>query len=546
MIFSDSRPIIACSSGVGTGSAIGIIRISGFASLDVFTSLFSLSLNKLSCRKIVRTCIIDNGQVLDDVMLCFFASPNSYTGENILEIYSHGNPWNINRIINFFKNHCEFRDALPGEFTLRAVKNGKMSLAQAEGLDLLLNSHNTLAFNQGLQLLNGELFFKYAELYERYTDLKIALDILIDFSEDVGEIESRQNLEKCFSKLRSILFELNSRTQNNSGSLLQPKIVIYGNTNAGKSSFFNFLVGHDRSIVTNVPGTTRDYICENISINGNIFSLHDTAGIRDSLDEIESIGISRSENLLKDSFFKILVINANEFSNNSSLFTHAPWDLILVTHLNDSNSNFDYSLMACASPYVLGLDKLSGGMSYDVKFFKSLNGAENSGPIEPLTNSGPIEPLANSGPIEPLTNSGPIEPLTNSGPIEPLKNSGPIEPLKNSGPIEPPKETRKNSMLQPSRPFFGAESAKSILERLVDKKYLELEQMSPVLLPRHCHLIQRAYADSCNLINNINTLDASVLSSEVAILGVTLSELIGFVSPDDVLQQIFSRFCIGK
>jgi tRNA modification GTPase len=515
--YSDDKTIIACSTGTNSNTAIAVLRISGFKNLEDLQSFFSISLKKIIPRQSHLSNIIFKDKVFDQAVIVYFPEGKSYTGENVLELSVHGNLLNIQRILNLFTENADLRLSHPGEFTYRALKNKKLNLSQVEGLDMLLNANSSLMLSQGLDILQGDLHTQYLALYDSFLKLKAAVEISIDFSEDVGVEETQKLFTDSFNKFFNLLSSLKARTEGNVSALLSPEIVLVGQTNAGKSSLFNSLLKHDRSIVSNIAGTTRDYVSEVIHIDGTNFKLVDTAGIRESSDVIENIGIERAMNILERAFYKILIINP--FETNAeylSKFTNDNFDLLLVSHCD--LSGFDEAIKK------LDLSAIHTEFIGKVELLNS-----SSGSIGPISlsafKSGPIEPLKMSGPIEPLKMSGPIEPVKNAGPIEPLKNAGPIGPkvVGESGPIEP------------------------VLRAKILQKFEKMTANNPILLDRHRLTINKIYRESLVFSNNIKGLtDVAILSSEVNILGHSLTELIGIVSPDDVLNSIFSNFCIGK
>lgn len=504
--YTDDHPIIACSTGTQANTAIAVIRLSGFKSLSSLQSFFSFSLQKIKPRYSHLTNIKFEGQVFDNVLMVFFPVGESYTGENVLELSVHGNLLNVQRILDIFISKAHFRAAHPGEFTYRALKNKKLSLSQVEGLDMLLNANSNLMLTQGLDILQGELHAQYMGLYDSFLKLKAAVELSIDFSEDMGEEESKKLFLDSYAWFTEQLESLHVRATGNISSLLSPETVLVGQTNAGKSSLFNLLVKHNRSIVSSIAGTTRDYISEVIHIDGTNYKLVDTAGIRESSDEIENIGIDRAFEILRRAFFKILIINP--FETNAEYLqklSGIDFDFLIISHADKAGFTeailqLDLSNLTVAEA---GVASFATGSIGPINFnnFKA-------GPIGPKNiQTGPIEPLGKTGPIEPLMKTGPIEPIS-------IKTPGPIEPL-----------------------------VKSILAR----KFQTATANSPILLERHRGCINSLYLKSQELSCKINGIDdAAILSSEVNIFSNYLSELIGIVSPDDVLNSIFSNFCIGK
>ena len=544
--YSDQKPIITCSTGNSGNTAIAVLRLSGFSSFDTIQKFFSLKKVKPRYNHFTKLLNSD-GVPLDEVIVSFYPAPHSYTGENVLEISVHGNVLNVQRIIKVF---CEvgFREALPGEFTFRALQNNKLSLSQVEGLDLLLNSSSSIAFNQGLELLHGELHKNYLELYESLLKLKAHFELMIDFSEDIGEEEGWNLFKTALLKFKSDISLLHSRTQANNSSLLNPKVVLLGETNAGKSTFFNKLLNFNRSIVSSIAGTTRDYVNEPLQVGDTLYSLFDTAGIRRTTDVIEEEGIKRALKIVEESFFRILMINPFEttlenlerslkFELDIVIFSHADLPNFSNEILKFSNVFLHAKKVFCYSDksnifYEIFSHNFSGPMGPDGQF---------SGPIEPLNSkNGPIEPVNSKiGPIEPLNSKiGPIEPLNSKiGPIEPLNSkNGPIEPLISKiGPIEP--LISKNGPIEPV----------TIVLSLLHEKFQAASQVNPIFIDRHRQVINNIYSALIDLERDFNGLsDAGILSSDISRLEASTKELVGYITPDSVLNSIFSNFCIGK
>jgi tRNA modification GTPase len=386
MDHSKTGPIIACATGESTTSAISVIRISGFEKILDFDPFFTLAIDKIKPRYTHHTKLIHpkNGALIDDIIVTFFQAPNSYNGENILEISCHGNPFIIKNIINLFTEFTAIRQAGAGEFTLRALENKKLSLSQVEGLDLILNSQSNYGINEGLKSLCGELHQAYLELEQLTLKLCSALELGIDFIDDVGEESFQNEKDRAISKLANFLEQLYLRACSDYSPLLSPEIVLFGPVNAGKSSLFNQCLKTNRSIVSNIAGTTRDFISEYLNINGHHFKLIDTAGFREVDEEIESEGIKRSLDLVNKAFYKVLVINPSMDNFHEEFSTAKDYDICLLSH-SDGADFASNVLTHCA------LFKNKPIFMADLTSF---------GPIEP-TSFGPIEP-ASFGPIEPL------------------------------------------------------------------------------------------------------------------------------------------------
>ncbi|AYF46025.1 ferrous iron transport protein B [Halobacteriovorax sp. BALOs_7] len=520
---TDDQPIVACSTGLSENTAIGVIRLSGFTDLvGSIGPFFKKDLSKLEIRKATFVNLYDiDGNFLDEVVITYFKGPNSYNGENILEIAAHGNTLNLKRIMNAFINSGNFRLAKNGEFTYRALKNKKLSLAQVEGLDALLNASSSLMLDEGLKLLNGSLYQKYTDLYDKFLKLKAAVEINIDFAEDVGEEQSQKLLDEAVSDISTHISSLHRSASVNAKSLMSPDIVLCGEPNAGKSSLFNLFLDESRSIVSDIAGTTRDYISEYISLGNETFKLVDTAGLRNTTDVIEEEGIKRSRNLIDNAFYKILLVNINEVEKyqyhdiKETLF-----DALIFTHFDEFEGE-------------LNLDTLKSNLPKAIKYY-SADTSKGEGRL--IEISGPIGPKTTSGSIEPKEleefNIGPMGANQKNGPIEPQDNTGPtgakVGNNQKTGPIEPAHIT-------------------DLITQDILSKYTKLRNSDPISIERHRIVINDIYSKFSEFSSNIKYLDdIAIISSEVSILEKKTAELIGIISPDDTLTHIFTNFCIGK
>ncbi|MEO0160461.1 MAG: tRNA uridine-5-carboxymethylaminomethyl(34) synthesis GTPase MnmE, partial [candidate division WOR-3 bacterium] len=266
--------IVAISSGYGI-SAISVIRVSGPLTTEIIKRIFKRNLRERYAHYL--KLYNSEGKVIDDVIAIYYKSPKSYTGEDMLEIFCHGGLV-IPKLIVKEIIKIGARQAEPGEFTKRAFLNNKLDLIQSRTINEIINAKNENAIYSLRNRLEGFLSKKLEDLRESLLDLLKEIEARIDFEEDVPEISK----EEVFEKLEDILnnFEV---LINNAGSIEKISegisVVIIGKANVGKSSIFNKLLGYERAIVSEIPGTTRDYISEYITINGVLFKLIDTAGI---------------------------------------------------------------------------------------------------------------------------------------------------------------------------------------------------------------------------------------------------------------------------
>jgi tRNA modification GTPase len=454
LLNADEGPIIACSTGLSSNTAISVIRISGIKSLEEIQKFLSINVGSIEPRYAHYCSIAFDGAIIDDIVLIYLKAPNSYNGENIIELNVHGNQVNVKRIINLFINNSEIRHSLAGEFSYRALKNGKLSVSEIEGLELLLNASNSFALDQGQSLLNGDLKKSYIDLYDSFVSHKGAIELSIDFLEDIGEEKSNEQVDSTLVLVKSSIDSLYKKTQISTNGLLNPKIVIAGIPNSGKSTLFNSFLGKSRAIVSDIQGTTRDYISEKIFIEDSVYELIDTAGIRESSEEIEKQGIKAALDQIEDAFYKILLINPFLSSEFYKDLDFSEFDNILFSH-NDIDG-FDSAVSEFCSKYTVG-------KADDI-------------------NAGSI----------------------------------------------------------------GPDDISSIYDD-ISCKFSKLVKGEPVLLERHVNVISSIYNKIEKYSKIVTTEnDIAIISSELNIIGQEIQELIGIVSPDDVLHNVFDNFCIGK
>ena len=291
--------IVAISTAMGNGG-IGIVRMSGEKSFEILDKIFRPKNNDgfIKGYQIKYGNIIDpkNEEIVDEVLVSYFVAPKSYTTENMCEINTHGGMVVEKRILELcLENGAEI--AGPGEFTKRAFLNGRIDLSQAEAIIDLINSKTVREAKESINQLEGHLSSKIENIRQKMLNLMIAIDVNIDYPEyDEEEVTKNRSL----GELRIILEELIKLENSfNSGKILRDgvKTVILGKTNAGKSSLLNRILKEDRAIVSNIEGTTRDTIEEFVDVEGIPLKLIDTAGIRNSSNEIEQIGIQKSKKL---------------------------------------------------------------------------------------------------------------------------------------------------------------------------------------------------------------------------------------------------------
>lgn len=302
----DSDTIAAIATAQGRGG-VGIIRISGPLASSIGQALYKLQLQP----RHAHFCSFYNGdQVLDTGIALYFPAPNSFTGEDVVELQAHGGPVILDMLMTLCTN-AGARQARPGEFSERAYLNDKIDLAQAEAIADLINSTTEQAALNASRSLQGEFSSKIQTLVDLVTRLRVYVEAAIDFPEEeidfIKDGQVKSQLQGIIDQLQVVM------TQARQGSLMREgmKLVIAGRPNAGKSSLLNALAGQDRAIVTAIEGTTRDVLREHIQIDGMPLHIVDTAGLRDSYDEIEKEGIRRAWTEMESADRILLVVDGS-------------------------------------------------------------------------------------------------------------------------------------------------------------------------------------------------------------------------------------------
>ena len=443
--------IAALATPLGFG-AISIIRISGEKAIAGVDIIFNgkVKLVQAKSHTIHYGNIFDSNEIIDDVLVSIFRAPNSYTGEDSVEISTHGNPLITNKILELLTRN-EIRFAEPGEFTKRAFLNNRMDLAQAEAVADVISSHTEASLRGARNQLNGLLSSKVDEFRTLLLNISSFVELELDFAEeDINFIENSELIKR----IDHIQSEIDSLLQTYSfGKTMRDgvNVALVGIPNVGKSSLLNYILKESRAIVSEIPGTTRDVIREEVSIDGILFKLFDTAGIRFSEDVIELEGIYRSRDAVKNADL-VLFINDVEQEFDQILFQE-------ILALNGKKN---------VLTVLNKIDKgYHGGMSYDIS-------------LSALTGEG-IMNLLNIMKDHTLGNS----------------NYSEITAIISN--------LRHYQCLSKSR------------ENLLRAKDSAMNNMSGEFI-------------SLDLRNAINSL----------------GEIIGDVTSEDILNNIFTKFCIGK
>lgn len=368
---------IAAIASAMTNSGIGIIRISGEDAFDVIDKIYrSQKGNKLLSQCKSHTIhyghIYDEDEIIDEVMVLLMRAPNSYTREDTVEIDCHGGTLVMRRILEVvLKNGA--RPAEPGEFTKRAFLNGRIDLSQAESVMDVISSKNDFALKSSMQQLNGALTGKIKEIRGKIIHEIAFIESALDDPEHISIDGYGENLLIIIEKLMQKMNQMIASSEN--GSLLKEGIntVIVGKPNAGKSSLLNALVGRERAIVTDIAGTTRDVLEEQINLNGITLNIMDTAGIRSTEDVVEKIGVDKALSLVDKADFIIYVVDTSTVLDENdekiidairekkAIILLNKSDLIQVTgedEIKEKLSGADHKMIAISAKENLGIDVL--------------------------------------------------------------------------------------------------------------------------------------------------------------------------------------------
>ncbi|HXB11870.1 MAG TPA: tRNA uridine-5-carboxymethylaminomethyl(34) synthesis GTPase MnmE [Bacteroidia bacterium] len=450
--------IVALSTPAGKG-AIGVIRLSGPASFAICEKLFpALKLQEAPSHTLHFGIAMDGKEVVDEAVVGLFRAPKSYTCQDVIEISCHGSPFILQKVLQLLIKHGA-RPAKPGEFTMRAFLNGRFDLSQAEAVSDLIASESEAAHHIAINQMRGGFSDELKNLRQKLMDFASLIELELDFSEEDVEFANRKQL---ISLLKEMLIRIEALSESfRLGNVLKNGVstVIAGRPNAGKSTLLNALLNEERAIVSDIPGTTRDTIEEVISIQGIVFRLTDTAGIREAADIIEKQGVERTMQKIQQASIVIYLFDAAEFSEKEVL--------------------------------------------EDVKKLSK-------------NELVPIIPVANK--VE-----GEVETKVKAE-FKDIKNLIPISAKKGNG-----VETLKAKLCE------TALNGKQIQESVV------LTNL------RHYEALQETLKDLTKALKGVETkLSGELVSSDIRSALGHLGEITGEVTTDDLLGNIFSRFCIGK
>ncbi len=357
--------ICALATAPGRG-AIAIIRVSGPDVLSIYKKITRTSSLPEPRKFYLKNLYDKEGKTIDKGLVVFFKSPNSYTGEDMLEFHVHGGNIVSSLLIKTLILYGA-RMAEPGEFTKRAFLNGKMDLLQAEAVDEIISAKTELQYRKALSKLKGKLSRDLEPVLELIKRILMEIEARIEFEDDVGPLD-RAKVGTYFEELEGKINDIINRAKG--GKFIQNgiKVVIYGKTNVGKSTLFNKILGEERAIVTPYAGTTRDVVHEEVDIAGIPVRFIDTAGIRDAKDPVEKIGIERTRNALKEADIIIYVREPGDERHSLNVDKPIIYVLNKIDLLGESSKDELYDAEVPVSALTgEGMDKLIDRLQREIK-----------------------------------------------------------------------------------------------------------------------------------------------------------------------------------
>ena len=449
--------IVALATAQGLG-AIGVIRLSGADAISITQKVWKgKNLTKQASHTIHYGRIVDGDNELDEVMVSLFRAPKSFTTEDVVEISCHGSPYIIEQILKLLISSGA-RMAEPGEFTLRAFMHGRIDLAQAEAVADLIASNSAAAHEIAIKQIRGGFANQIKELRAQLVNFASLIELELDFSEEDVEFVKRNDLVNIINRIQAVLRPLIDSFKYGNVIKNGVPVAIAGKPNAGKSTLLNALLNEERAIVSHIAGTTRDTIEEVLHIDGVAYRLIDTAGLRDTTDVIEQIGVKRSYDKIKTASILLYITDASLIKTQDDIFK--------VLH----------EVEAFGIPYLLIANKSD------------------------------------------LTDEGILEILTQ----------------------------KENVVLISAKKNLGIDELKSKLSHIILSQRVTAADQTVANI-RHYEALRHAAQALNHVLDGIaaeTTTDLIALELKQAL--AYLGEISGEVTNDEILGNIFSKFCIGK
>lgn len=446
--------ICAISTSTGVG-AISIIRCSGIDAIKYVNSIFKgKNLEKVDSHTINYGFIEYKNELIDEVLVSVMKAPKTFTMEDVVEINSHGGPATTNKILQILLE-IGCRLAEPGEFTKRAFLNGRIDLLEAEAVGDLISSETEKSRKLAMNQLGGNLSNKVKEIRKEVIDLQANLEVNIDFPEyEEGNDYTNSTIIPRLDIIKKLLIELLKNSEN--GKIIKQgiSVALVGKPNVGKSSILNNLLDEEKAIVTSIPGTTRDIVEGRITLDGVLLNLIDTAGIRETQDLVEKIGVEKSLNISKNADLVIFVFNNNEKITKEELDllkSLKNQNIIVFINKNDLNT-------------VLDVNELNG---FNIVYGNTLN-------------------------------------------------------------------------------YDGLKNLKMEISKMFNLNKLDNSDYTFISNARCLSLIKQSYNVLEGIYKTINSYPIDMVSIDLKNIYELLGEVIGESYKDDLLDELFSKFCLGK
>lgn len=507
-IFTDGT-ICAPATIPGTG-AISIIRVSGEDSLAIADKVIDVKGESLSETEGYRlrygTIFADDGSVLDNVIVSVFRAPHSYTGENSVEISCHASRFIVNEALELLVN-AGARIAAPGEFTRRAFVNGKMDLAQAEAVADVIASQSAAAHRVAMNQLKGGFSSELKTLREKLLTMTSLLELELDFSEEDVEFASRSELGALVEETLTHIVRLTDSFSRGNAIKNGVPVAIVGATNTGKSTLLNALLGEERAIVSDIAGTTRDTIEETLNLGGVMFRFIDTAGIRETDELVEKIGIERTFRKLNEAS---IVLGMTDLSRGEdSVLADAEY---IWSKVNASSSDREFVLLV---------------NKCDVDVIESVAAGSRAGFAGTGSGAGHVETGSETG-----SEAGCAGKAGKMARIEAaLREKGIVTKMI-------PISAKTGSGLP--------ELTEALAE--IGRRITGDTDETLVTNIRHYEALSRA-ATALGRVRDglkVATLPPDLIAQDLREALYHLGEIVGEISTDEVLGNIFRKFCIGK
>ena len=469
---SDTIIALATPSGIG---AIGVIRLSGPDAISLVNEVFGgKDLSIQHSHTIHFGTIRDGNQIIDEVLVSLFVGPKSYTRENVVEISTHGSAFIIESIIKLLIRKGA-RPANPGEFTLRAFLNGQLDLSQAEAVADLIASNSQASHQVAMQQMRGGFSGELQHLRDQLIHFAAMIELELDFGEEDVEFANREQLKGLIYQIQRILHRLIQSFEQGNVMKNGVPVVIAGKPNVGKSTLLNALLNEERAIVSEIAGTTRDTVEDEMIIGGLRFRFIDTAGIRDTVDIIEAKGVERTHEKIKQA--KLIIYLVDPEQDVQEIETQ-------VKYLNELDI-----------PFLVVVNK------------KDLVNSEFEGELSVISDQLSVISYQLS---------------------------------------DNRQQTTDNILYISAKNKTGIEDLKLHILRKVNLHSINTDDVL-VSNIRHLEALQKT-EDSLNrvLINIDNPITSDFLASDIKQALYYLGEITGQVTTDDLLETIFSKFCIGK